>query len=63
MATHMLPADRRQLRSDLHRDDLLWRSGCQAGAPTVDVEDLVGQEGDALHLIVTHGAEGRPEAQ
>ena len=53
MATHMLPADRRQLRSDLHRDDLLWRSGCQAGAPTVDV----------LHLIVTHGAEGRPEAQ
>jgi hypothetical protein len=42
---------------------LLWRSGCQAGAPTVDVEDLVDQEGDALHLIVTHGAEGRPEAQ
>ncbi|HLN06848.1 MAG TPA: TrkA family potassium uptake protein [Acidimicrobiales bacterium] len=34
----------------------------RAGTPTVDVEDLVGQEGDVLHLIVTEGAEGRLEA-
>ena len=46
----------------LHGDGIRVAAVTRAGTPTVDVEDLVGQEGDVLHLIVTHGTEGRLEA-
>jgi trk system potassium uptake protein TrkA len=52
---HKLPAD------VLHGDGIRVAAVTRAGLPTVDVEDLVGQEGDVLHLIVTHGTEGRLE--
>jgi hypothetical protein len=31
----------------------------RAGLPTIDVGDLVGQEGDVLHLVVTYGVEAK----
>jgi len=34
----------------------------RTGIPTVEVDDLVGQEGDVLHLIVTQSGEGSVEA-
>jgi trk system potassium uptake protein TrkA len=33
----------------------------RAGIPTVDVGDLVGQEGDVLHLVVAQDVEGKLE--
>ena len=34
----------------------------RAGLPTIDVEGLVGQEGDVLLLVVTHEVESKLEA-
>jgi len=31
----------------------------RAGLPTIEVGDLVGQEGDVLHLVVTHDVEAK----
>ena len=46
----------------LHGDGIRVVAVTRAGAPTVDVDDLVGQEGDVLHLFVTHDVEGKLEA-
>ncbi|MFZ2058417.1 MAG: TrkA family potassium uptake protein [Acidimicrobiales bacterium] len=45
----------------LHGDGIRVVAVTRAGAPTIDVDDLVGQEGDVLHLVVTHDVEGRLE--
>ena len=60
-----LPADwegRRLPAAALHGDGIRVVAVTRAGVPMLDVEDLVGQEGDVLHLIVTSGAEGELEA-
>jgi len=60
-----LPVDwegRRLPVAALHGDGIRVVAVTRAGAPTVDVGDLVGQEGDVLHLIVTHGAESALDA-
>ncbi len=46
----------------LHGDGLRVVAVTRAGTSTVDVEDLVGQEGDVLHLIVTRAANDGLEA-
>ena len=43
----------------LHGDGIRVVAVTRAGLPTVDVGDLVGQEGDVLHLVVTHDVEGK----
>jgi trk system potassium uptake protein TrkA len=46
----------------LHGDGIRVVAVTRAGAPTVDVDGLVGQEGDVLHLVVTYDVEGKLEA-
>ena len=46
----------------LHGDGIRVVAVTRAGLPTIDVDDLVGQEGDVLHLVVTHDVEGKLEA-
>ena len=46
----------------LHGDGIRVVAVTRAGVPTIDVEDLVGQEGDVLHLVVTYDVEGKLEA-
>jgi trk system potassium uptake protein TrkA len=45
----------------LHGDGIRVVAVTRAGLPTVDIGDLVGQEGDVLHLVVTHDVEGKLE--
>jgi Trk K+ transport system NAD-binding subunit len=46
----------------LHGDGIRVVAVTRAGMPIVEVNDLVGQEGDVLHLIVTHDVEPKLEA-
>jgi len=46
----------------VHGDGIRVVAVTRAGLPTVDIGDLVGQEGDVLHLVVTHDVEGKLEA-
>jgi len=60
-----IPADwqgRRLPTAALQGDGIRVVAVTRAGAPTLDVDDLVGQEGDVLHLIVTHDTEDKLEA-
>ncbi|MGD0439063.1 MAG: TrkA family potassium uptake protein [Acidimicrobiales bacterium] len=50
---HPLPA------SVLSGEGLRVVAVTRAGLPTIDVGDLVGQEGDVLHLVVTYGVEAK----
>jgi trk/ktr system potassium uptake protein len=60
-----LPVDwegRRLPLDALRGDGIRVVAVTRAGVPMVDVDDLVGQEGDVLHLILIHGSEGALEA-
>ena len=46
----------------LHGEGIRVVAVTRAGLPTLDVEELVGQEGDVLHLVVSHGAESKLDA-
>jgi trk system potassium uptake protein len=46
----------------LHDSGLRVVAVTRAGTSTVEVESVVGQEGDVLHLMVTEGAEPKLEA-
>ena len=57
-----LPTDwegRRLPAGALHGEGIRVVAVTRAGLPTLDVEELVGQEGDVLHLVVSHGAESK----
>ena len=43
----------------LHGDGIRVVAVTRAGLPTVDVGDLVGQEGDVLHIVVTDDLEAK----
>jgi trk system potassium uptake protein TrkA len=60
-----LPTDwagRRLPSTALHGTGVRIAAVTRAGTPRLDVEDLVGQEGDVLHLIITNAVEGELEA-
>jgi len=52
----------RPLPAELQSGGLRVAAVTRAGMPTVEVDDLVGQVGDVLHLLVTVGAEAQLEA-
>ncbi len=43
----------------LHGSGIRVVAVTRAGVPTMDVDNLVGQEGDVLHLVVTHDVEAK----
>ncbi len=43
----------------LHGNGIRVVAVTRAGVPTMDVDNLVGQEGDVLHLVVTHDVEAK----
>jgi trk system potassium uptake protein TrkA len=53
---------RRLPSAALHGEGIRVVAVTRAGVPTVDVDDLVGQEGDVLHLVVTRDVESKIEA-